>query len=97
MMTCLNPVKKRVKFRIQKRENPFEIPCTSYALYLLTEDDFKIYLENFVNALLSDNDTEVFGKYFQTWYAPPDRVRKWTYAFRRHTGINCNMYLESLH
>lgn len=56
-------------------KNPEKRKLVRSTLYhirtVLTEEDFKVYLENFVNDLLSDNDTEVFGKYFKTYYAPP--------------------------
>ena len=73
------------------RDTLYQLRCEN------SEDEFKNYLENFVNDLLEDEDTKEFGNYFKSYYAPPNRFVKWAYAFRKHTGINCNMYLESLH
>ncbi len=82
---------------VQNPEKRKIVQNTLHQLHsVLTEEDFRQYLENFVNDLLRDKDTEKFGEYFKTYYAPPDRFIKWAYTFRRPTGINC-MYVESLH
>lgn len=73
----------------------------SITLYKLrnesSEENFQIYIQNFLNFLLADEETKAFGIYFRDYYSKPHRFIKWAYAFRQHTAIDCNMYLESLH
>ncbi|KAH1006085.1 hypothetical protein HUJ04_006963 [Dendroctonus ponderosae] len=61
----------------------------------LDQDIFKQQLNTFCQDLLIDNDTLAFGEYFRRFYV--NRTQLWAYCFRKYTGINTNMYLESLH
>jgi len=58
-------------------------------------DEFHNYIENFLQNLKQDNDTKIFGVYFEKYYSR--RPECWAYCFRLRLGINTNMYLESFH
>ena len=62
---------------------------------MISIDDFKISLDQFINDLLADKDTEAFGSYFVQHYSKRSEV--WAYCYRLRLGINTNMYLESYH
>lgn len=61
----------------------------------LDEQLFLNGLQNFISQLKNDADTYQFSEYFCKTYAL--RPNMWAYCYRKHVGINTNMYLESLH
>lgn len=61
----------------------------------LNEDVFQIKLVSAVNLMLKDKDTYNFGQYFKTNYV--NNFKQWAYCYRKYTGINTNMRLESMH
>lgn len=61
----------------------------------LDEKEFHNMLNYTITKLCSDSDTELFGMYFKENYA--SNFKKWAYCFRKHSGINTNMYLDSMH
>lgn len=60
-----------------------------------SESDFLMELEKFITLLNDDVETLAFGKYFIDNYA--NNYAQWAYCYRKDTGINTNMRLESLH
>lgn len=78
---------------LEKRESVY------HALKVLQtemeEDNFLKELQQFINMLLEDPDTEIFGKYFVENYA--NRCEKWAYVYRKSAGVNTNMHIESMH
>jgi len=64
-------------------------------LQIISIDEFKISLDQFINDLLEDKDTEAFGSYFVQHYSKRSEV--WAYCYRLRLSINTNMYLESYH
>jgi len=62
---------------------------------MISIDDFKIALDQFINDLLEDKDTAAFGSYFVQHYSKQSEV--WAYCYRLRLGINTDMYLESYH
>lgn len=61
----------------------------------LNENFFENKLASAVNLMLTDKDTENFGQYFVTNYVSTSK--QWAYCYRKGTGINTNMRLESMH
>ncbi|KAJ8932722.1 hypothetical protein NQ314_014417 [Rhamnusium bicolor] len=59
------------------------------------ETSFRKQLDNMINFLFEDADTEKFGSYFNKYYY--ENCKLWAYCYRKHCGINTNMYLESMH
>lgn len=57
--------------------------------------NFEKMLDSLLEELDSDEVTKDFGAYFRTHYT--GRTEEWAYCYRRGSGINTNMYLESLH
>ncbi|VEN37183.1 unnamed protein product [Callosobruchus maculatus] len=51
--------------------------------------------DNFMDILISDNDTKEFGTYFQEYYLR--YIHSWPYCYRVNCGINTNMHLEQMH
>ncbi|KAF8774307.1 hypothetical protein HNY73_016872 [Argiope bruennichi] len=65
---------------------------------LLQEPNLESFMEmekNFVKLLEDDPDTRKFKKYYSTYYA--QRVQLWAFCYRKHLGINTNIYLEAFH
>ncbi|KAJ8963968.1 hypothetical protein NQ314_005227 [Rhamnusium bicolor] len=58
------------------------------------ETSFRKQLDNMVNFLFEDADTEKFGSYFKKYY---ENCKLWAYCYHKHCGINTNIYLESMH
>lgn len=52
-------------------------------------------VESFLDELNYNVDAKEFGSYFEEWYM--NRVAKWAYCLRKATGMNTNMYLESIY
>ncbi|XP_050300050.1 uncharacterized protein LOC126738662 isoform X2 [Anthonomus grandis grandis] len=76
-----------------KQAQVYKILCT-----LRQEADFtkfNEYLIGFMNVLSKDPDLRIFKDYFEKEYLP--RCLVWAACFRVGTGINTNMYLESMH
>ncbi|KAJ8949492.1 hypothetical protein NQ314_008183 [Rhamnusium bicolor] len=59
------------------------------------ETSFRKQLDNMINFLFEDADTEKFGSYFKKYYY--ENCKLWAYCYRKHCSINTNMYLESMH
>ncbi|KAF8774308.1 uncharacterized protein LOC129985173 [Argiope bruennichi] len=65
---------------------------------LLKEPNLQSFTEmerNFVKLLEDDPDTRKFKKYYSTYYS--ERLQLWAFCYRRHLGIQTNIYLESFH
>lgn len=58
-------------------------------------DDFNKWLTIVLADLDADQDTFLFGQYFNDHYV--NRPQCWAYCYRSGLGINTNMYLEPLH
>ncbi|GIY19374.1 hypothetical protein CDAR_414571 [Caerostris darwini] len=56
---------------------------------------FTVMERDFVKLLEDDPDTRKFKKYYSTYYA--ERLQLWAFCYRKHLGIQTNMYLESFH
>ncbi|XP_050315270.1 uncharacterized protein LOC126749605 [Anthonomus grandis grandis] len=61
----------------------------------IDEVEFEKKLVSAINIMLDDDDTKIFGSYFQLNYLK--NTKQWAYCFRKSTGINTNMRLESMH
>jgi len=59
------------------------------------EKDFQEILKNAINTFCGDEDTTVWGDYFQKNYG--NNYKLWAACFRKGCGINTNMHLESMH
>ena len=68
-------------------------------LRVLLEEADKIRFEQLLNQtrkqLQASPETASFLKYFDTYYVT--RKEQWAMCYRRHSQINTNMYVESLH
>ncbi|KAJ8929624.1 hypothetical protein NQ314_017666, partial [Rhamnusium bicolor] len=53
------------------------------------ETCFRKQLDNMINFLFEDADTEKFGSYFKKYYY--ENCKLWAYCYRKHCGINTNM------
>ncbi|XP_050296505.1 uncharacterized protein LOC126736270 [Anthonomus grandis grandis] len=61
----------------------------------IDEVEFEKKLVSAINIMLDDDDTKIFGSYFQLNYLK--NTKQWAYCFRKSTGNNTNMRLESMH
>lgn len=69
--------------------------CLRTILQILSIPEFRKTMQQCISSLLSDNDLEAFGHYFQTHYA--SRCEQWAYCYRVGTPANTNMSVESFH
>ncbi|KAJ8932511.1 hypothetical protein NQ314_014603 [Rhamnusium bicolor] len=78
---------------IEKRSQVYKI------LKILQQEtsacNFEISLQNAIEYMLNDKETELFGHYFSNNYS--HNYNKWAYCFREKLGINTNMHLKSMH
>lgn len=77
-----------------------EMQCQVYHILrtLLEEvnvEKFDTALNNFVCQILLNKQTKEYGEYFKTYYY--FRKEQWAACYRRHSGINTNMYVEAFH
>ncbi|XP_072377992.1 uncharacterized protein [Diabrotica undecimpunctata] len=79
---------------INKEKRSWVYKTLKYFQNLLNIDIFNLKFNEFVQTLLQDNDTKVFGKYIQTYYLPI--TKQWAYCHRIGC-VNTNMHLESFH
>ena len=56
---------------------------------------FNHALDNFVDQLCLEEKTKEYGDYFKRYYYP--RKEQWATCYRRYSGINTNMNVESFH
>lgn len=61
----------------------------------LDEGQFDKKIINAIHLMQEDDDTKEFANYFCSTYL--SNKIKWAYCFRKGSGINTNMYLESFH
>ncbi len=69
--------------------------CLRTILQSLNVNEFRKMMQQAITWMLSDSDTEIFGKYFQTYYST--RCEQWAYCFRIGTPVNTNMSIEAFH
>lgn len=60
-------------------------------LQITSVDEFQNCLQQTIQDLLDDTNTNTFGLYFKRHYA--SRPECWAYCYRLRLGINTNMYL----
>ncbi|KAJ8964006.1 hypothetical protein NQ314_005218 [Rhamnusium bicolor] len=59
------------------------------------QDEFHILLSNTIDQLIDDMETKEFGVYFKNFYGA--NCPQWAYCYRKSSGINTNLRLESMH
>ncbi len=59
------------------------------------ETKFEDMLQKTIEQMLNSDSSREFGEYFETYYSK--RKAQWASCYRKSSGINTNMYVESFH
>ncbi len=59
------------------------------------ETKFEDMLQKAIEQMLNSDNSREFGEYFETYYSK--RKAQWASCYRKSSGINTNMYVESFH
>ncbi len=59
------------------------------------ETKFEDMLQKTIEQMLNSDNSREFGEYFETYYSK--RKAQWASCYRKSSGINTNMYVESFH
>lgn len=59
------------------------------------EEAFERMLPTAINNFKNNPCTETFGHYFDKYYH--STTKAWAFCYRKHTGLNSNIYLEKMH
>lgn len=66
--------------------------CLRTLLETLSVAEFRKLMQHSLTWMLSAEDLESFGRYFQTYYA--NRSEQWAYCYTVGTPVNTNMSVE---
>lgn len=95
---CMWHVDRAIRNQLPKIDSQTKKSLVYKTFKILMEHNdkstFSELMERFLEKCLNDKDTELFGKYFQTYYT--NRPEKWACCFREG-NLKTNNHLESFH